>query len=196
MKTSARKSITKFVSILLVLLIAVGAIGLIAKFTGGFTTDFKTFYVSIDGKDIVTQASGYSLKKEEFLKVEVKYTFSSPDQEAQGYVVKVIPNSVEGKDFDFILDGDVYSFQAEDDLTNGFHIEKEETSFTISPKGNLTEILKSVYPNSTIEDCSQYSYGNMFSLVVTSYNGKSSVVINFTVIEDVAGIGLDKETNY
>lgn len=193
MKTSTGKTVVKIVSIILVLLVAVGAIGLIAKFTGGFTTDFKTFYVTVGETDVVTEASGYSLKTDESLKVDVKYMFNSPDQKAQGYSVKVVPHSVEGKDFDFTLDGDVYSFQAEDDLTNGFYIEKEETSFTVAPKGNLTEILKSVYPNSTVEDCSKHAYSDMFSLVITSYNGKASVVINFTVAEQVAGIKLDKE---
>ena len=193
MKTDTRNTIIKIVSIVLVLLVAVVAIGLIAKFTGGFTTDFKTFYVSVDGTDIVTEASGYNVKKGKPMKVDIKYTFSSPDQQSQGYSVKVVPNAISGKDFDFVLDGCVYSFQAENDLTNGFNIDKEDSSFTIEPKGNLTEILRSIYPNSTIEDCTQYSYKNMFSLVVTSYNGKASVVINFTVVEDVIDVGLDKE---
>ena len=65
--------------------------------------------------------------------------------------------------------------------------------FMITPKGNLTEILSAVYPNDTIGDCTDKAYENMFTLVVTSYNGEAEVRIHFTVTESIRGVILDKE---
>lgn len=41
------KTISKIVAYVLVLLVVVATIGLIVRFTGGFTSDFKTFYVTV-----------------------------------------------------------------------------------------------------------------------------------------------------
>lgn len=185
--------VTKVVMVILMLLIVIGCIGLIMKFTDGFTSDFRTFYLTVDGKDIMTESNGYTLYTNGSMKVDVKYTFDMATTENRGYSIKVVPNIVEGKDFDFILDGYVYSYQAEKNLTEGFVIDKEDTSFTIKPKGNITDILRAIYPNNEISDCDDKSYEDMYSLVVTSYNGKDSVIINFSVIEDITGITLDKE---
>lgn len=81
----------------------------------------------------------------------------------------------------------------EKDLTEGFHITRKESSFIISPKGNITDILKAVYPGAIIGDCSKHTYENMFSLVVTSYNGEASVTVNFSVTGDVTGVEISPE---
>lgn len=187
------KKAAKIIAYVLIVLAIVGVIGVIAKFTNGFTSDFKTFYVTIDGKDIMTTANGYVLDKEEPMKVDVNYTFSSPDAEVSGYSVKIVPNSVEDKDFDFTMDGSIYSFQMEEDLTDGFIIEKSEDSFTILPKGDITDILRAVYPDAEIDDCKDSTYPDMFSLVITSYNGESTVVVNFVVVVEPTSISFDKE---
>lgn len=188
------KKITKVIAYILLILAIVAIIGLIAKFTGGFSGGFKTFYVTIDGKDIMTSGSGYSVSPTEPLQVEVKYVFESDENTEKDYTVKVIPNAVSGKDFDFSLDGDVYSYQAEKDLTAGFIIEKGESSFTLTPKGGtLTEVLQAIYPDYTVGDCEALGYEDMFTLVVTSYDGEASVKIHFAISATVGGIILDQE---
>lgn len=187
------KKAAKIIAYVLIVLAIVGVIGVIAKFTNGFTSDFKTFYVTIDGKDIMTTANGYVLDKEEPMKVDVNYTFSSPDAEVSGYSVKVVPNAVKDKDFDFTMDGSIYSFQMEEDLTDGFIIEKSEDSFTILPKGDITDILRAVYPDAEIDDCKDSTYPDMFSLVITSYNGESTVVVRFVVVVEPTSISFDRE---
>lgn len=187
------KTISKIVAYVLVLLVVVATIGLIVRFTGGLTSDFKTFYVTVDGKDVLTTSGGYLSSPEKPLKVDVKYIFNSAGEDASGYSVKVVPHVVEGKDFDFTLDDQVYSFQAETDLTAGFDIQREESSFTVAPKGKVTEVLQAVYPNNTIGDCDGKSYQDMYALIVTSYNGEQSVTLYFTLPEDVSGVELDKE---
>ena len=90
----------------------------------------------------------------------------------------------------------MYSFQAETDLTAGFNITREETSFTITPKsenGNVANVLQAVYPNNTIGGCEDKGYEDMYSLIVTSYNGEASVTLHFSILQDAAGVTLDKE---
>ena len=184
---------SKIIIYALIILALIGVLGFIIYFTGGFTTDFTGFYVTVDGEDVLSTGSDFRVKEDDPLKVEVKYVFASPNDEAKGYTVKVVPNAIEGKDFDFTLDGDQYAFQSEKDLTAGFVILRSEESFTIAPKGNLTKILSSVYPEDTVEDCTDKAYENMFTLVVTSYNGEAEIRVNFTVIEEIRGVILDKE---
>ena len=56
---------TTIIAYVLIVLALVGVIGFIAKFTSGFTSDFKTFYVTIDGKDVMTEANHYAIGKSE-----------------------------------------------------------------------------------------------------------------------------------
>ena len=184
---------SKIIIYALIILALIGVLGFIIYFTGGFTTDFTGFYVTVDGEDVLSTGSDFRVKEDDPLKVEVKYVFASPNDEAKGYTVKVVPNAIEGKDFDFTLDGDQYAFQSEKDLTAGFVILRSEESFTIAPKGDLTDILSAVYPDGAVEDCTDKAYENMFTLVVTSYNGEAEVRVNFTVTEAIRGVILDKE---
>ena len=184
---------TQIISYVLIVLALVGVIGFIAKFTSGFTSDFKTFYVTIDGKDVMAEANHYAIGKNETMKVDVKYTFNSSNSEVNGYSVKIVPNTREDKNFDFLVDGEVHSFYDIEDLSAGFIIEKSENSFTITPKGELTDILKAVYPEGEVADCSEYNHHNMFSLVITSYNGASTVTVNFAVLREAEKVFFDKE---
>ena len=184
----------KAVSWVLIVLIFVTAIGAIAYFTGGFTGEFKTFYLTVDDKDILSSATGYKVSKDTPMTVNVKYTFAG--EGVSGYSVRVVPNVISGKDFDFTIDGELYSFQAEDDLTAGFDIEYQENSFTIAPKGGLAEVMAAVYPSSDVGDCSSNGYENMFLLVVDSYNGASTVTIAFHIEEGVTGITLTPDHIY
>ena len=179
-------AVIKIISWVLIVLTLVAGVGAIAYFTGGFTGEFKTFYINVDGKDILTSASDYKASISEPLSVNVKYTFA--EDGANGYSVKVVPNTLQGKDFDFTVDGEPYSYQAESDLTAGFDIEYSDNSFTIKPKGTLNEVMAAVYPNSQIEDLSGKGYENMFLLVVDSYNGASTVTLAFSIVEGVSGI--------
>lgn len=184
---------SKIILYALIILVLIGIMGFIIYFTGGFTTDFTGFYATVDGEDVMSTGSNFRMKTDDPLQVEVKYVFASPNDEAKDYSVKIVPNAIDGKDFDFRLNGDLYSFQSEKDLTAGFTIKRDGSTFTVSPKGNLTEILAAVYPNDTIGDCTDKAYENMFTLVVTSYNGEAEVRINFTVSESIRGVILDKE---
>ncbi|MBQ9780181.1 MAG: hypothetical protein IJW00_04470 [Clostridia bacterium] len=184
---------SKIIIYALIILALIGILGFIIYFTGGFTTDFTGFYAVVDGEDVLSTGSNFQTSHDDSMHVDVKYVFASPNDEAKGYSVKVVPNPIKDKDFDFRLNGDLYSFQAENDLTAGFEIKQEDTSFTLTPKGDLTAILSAVYPGYTVADCNDHAYENMFTLIVTSYNGEAEVRVNFTVTEDIRGVILDKE---
>ena len=42
-------------------------------------------------------------------------------------------------------------------------------------------------------DCIDKGYEDMYALIVTSYNGKASVTLYFSVLQEVAGVTLDQE---
>ena len=172
----------------LVLLAVTTAGGAIAYFTGGFTEDFKTFYLNVDGKDVLSSASDYKVSTDAPMTVKIKYTI--PSDEEKGYSVKIVPNVMEGKDFDFTVDGETYSFQAETDFTAGFDIAKDESSFSVNPKGDLNDVLASVYPGSEVEKITHGGYENMFLLIVESYDGDSAVTVAFSLVSKVTGIEL------
>lgn len=198
MSKQGTKNIGKAISYIAIVLVLVAVCGLLAYFTNGFTTDFKTFYVECEGTQVMSSASGYHLTYGEPMTVDVKYTFGSLNKEVSGYSVNVIPKTDNDNDFDFTLDGNAYSFYGETDFTKGFNIVQDKTFFTVEPKGNIEGVIKAVYPTYevAIPDDETIDFSkDMFTLVIYSYNGEASVSINFT-IDDFRmpkSITLDKE---
>ena len=187
-----KSKIGQVVSYMVILLDLVCRLLLEKNFTNGFTPDFKTFYVSVNGKDVMTSQNGYVVTPSEPLKVDVKYTFAFNKNETKGYSVKIVPNKTD-EDFDFSVDGETRIFGDEKDLTNGFVIDKREQSFTVVPKGGTPlEILKAVYPENEVT-CESKGYNDMFTVIVTSYNGESSIKLNFALERRVTGVTFDKE---
>ena len=185
---------TKIITYIAIVLAVITVIGIVAHFTNGFTSDFKTFYVTVDGKDVMTSAGGYRVTTSKPLEVDVKYTFGALNNKVdKDYSLKIIPNNIPDKDFTYTVDGEMKYFQSETDLSDGFEIDKGEKSFRIKPKGEtISEVLSAVYGKS-ITDCESKGYTNMFTVIVTSYNGEASVKLNFSLAIRVAGITLDKE---
>lgn len=189
-----KTKIGQVVSYIVILLVIVAVIGVFAHFTNGFTSDFKTFYVSVDGKDVMISGSGYAISENEPLSVDVKYTFGSFNKnETKDYSVKIVPNKIENSDFSYTVDGESKLFQSETDLTAAFEIDKGEKSFTVKPKGkSLTEVL-TVFYGTAVTDCENKDYTDMFTIIVTSYNGEARVKLNFTIAGKVIGVVLDRE---
>ena len=185
---------TKIITYIAIVLAVITVIGIVAHFTNGFTSDFKTFYVTVDGKDVMTSAGGYRVTTSKPLEVDVKYTFGALNNKVdKGYLLKIIPNNIPDKDFTYTVDGEMKYFQSETDLSDGFEIDKGEKSFRIKPKGEtISEVLSAVY-GKEVTDCENKGYTDMFTIIVTSYNGEASVKLDFSLAIRVAGITLDKE---
>lgn len=190
-KTS--KSISDVLAYILVLLLIVGVIGIVSFFTGGFTSDFKTFYVVIDGKDVLSDTNGYVLTEEKETIIDVKYVFGKFNNEQHGYTFSISANTAADKDFVFTVDGKTHRFSEETDLTKGFIVEQSETSFTIKPKGNVEKILTERYGGKDVVVGSAAKRSDLFVLTVYSYNCESQISVYFTVPYTASGITLDKE---
>lgn len=189
-----KSTIIKIVTSVVALLLIAGVIGFVAMFTNGFTDDFKSFYLEHNGTKIVQTETDMLFPCGEEQKFDVRYTFSDITKDKPtGYTVKIVPNV----DFDFTVDGDVYSFAVEDDLTSAFDIQKNEDSFSILlPRGfTLHSVLQKLYPDSTVEVPIEILDKDWmpYSLLVTSYNNKVTYRINFTARYGANGIYLDKE---
>ena len=185
---------TKIITYIAIVLAVITVIGIVAHFTNGFTSDFKTFYVTVDGKDVMTSAGGYRVTTSKPLEVDVKYTFGALNNKVdKDYSLKIIPNNISDKDFTYTVDGEMKYFQSEEDLSDGFEIDKGEKSFTIKPKGEtISEVLSAVYGKS-VTDCESKGYTDMFTVIVTSYNGEASVKLDFSLAIRVTDITLDRE---
>ena len=184
----------RILSYVLLGLVVVGVIGFVAYFTNGFKSDFKTFYITVDGKDIMESDGGYKVSKGKPLEVKVKYVFSAGSNQKKEYSVKVVPNTIDGRDFMFSDGKEEKSFHGVEDIISGFDIKKTENGFTVSPKGNtVEEVLKSVYPNGKFDNVNEKGYENMFTLVITSYDGKANVKLNFSLPSKVSGVTLNRE---
>lgn len=190
-----RKS-SKLISILSYLLIVallVGVCGVIVYFTNGFTSDFKTFYIAVDGKDVLTNTGGYELTPDEPTTIDVKYTFDKINSEISGYSIRLSANTDEEHDFSFTVDGETHYFSTEKDLSKGFVIEQTENSFTIKPKGDLDVILANVYEGQEVSPCGEMTYEDMFVLTVVSYNEEAKISLKFMVPYGIKSITFDKE---
>lgn len=185
---------TKIITYIAIVLAVITVIGIVAHFTNGFTSDFKTFYVTVDGKDVMTSAGGYRVTTSKPLEVDVKYTFGALNNKVdKDYSLKIIPNNIPDKDFTYTVDGEMKYFQSETDLSDGFEIDKGEKSFRIKPKGEtIAEVLSAVYEKS-ITNCENKGYTDMFTIIITSFNGESSVKLDFSLAVRVTDITLDRE---
>ncbi len=171
------KSIVSIIGtlVLVVFALAIGA-GVYMHFTDSVPT--SDFYILYNGKEISSNVKGYKMSADKAVTIYVVDKTVAEGEETE-YTVKVVPNIVKDKDFNFILDGEITSYQSIKDLTEGFDIGMEGNSFTIKPLGDITTILNAVYVNAEIEDCSEYTYEDMFTLIISS--GENTVEIDFTV---------------
>ena len=183
---------SKIIAYVLLLLVVAGVFGFVAYFTNGFTGDFKSFYVVVNDKNVLSTESGVEVSPDTPLTGNVKYTFGAVSKEISGYELVIQPAA----DFDFTVDGVAHSFADEKDLKNGFEISGDETTFTIKPKGALMEILKGNYPDKeiVINKSTVPTDKDLFKVIVYSKDKTASVTIG-CVLKDMfmEGVRLDKE---
>ena len=163
------------------------------RFTNGFNEELKTFYVTINEKEVMSSTKGYAVSPDTGLTVKVKYALGNPRNAEKLYSVKVTSNYDRENNFDFNVDGRTYSFGTGEDYTAGFDILYGEDTFNIKPKGYINDVLRAVYEGREVSDCANLEFKDMFILAVYSYDGESEVKVYFTIKHTVTGISLDKE---
>ena len=184
------------ISCVLLVLIVLGAVGLLLRFTNGFTEAFKSFYLVHDDEQILNAQNQMVLDTGKEQSFEVHYTFESVmDNPPNGYSVKIVPRATKATDFEFTVDGNKYLYSGEKDLTKAFGIVEDEDFFTLTiPHDlNMRKVLEALYPGQTVTvpdtlDGEEYYY----TLVVTSYNEKSEIRIDFRFYTEVESVTLDQ----
>lgn len=192
-----KTKITKLITSILLALLLVGTVGLIAHFTNGFKENFKTFYITYEGEDILSEKSKLELPRGEEHCFDVTYIFEDLDEESEpkGYSVEIVSNVGKGKEFAYIVDGEKITYVDGMYLTNAFQIDKQDTYFTLTlPKDiSLEKVLEGVYekdvevPNE-VETTELYLY----TLVVSFYDESVTYYIDCAFYISVTGVTLDK----
>ena len=182
----------RIISYALILLLLVGVVGFIAYFTNGFTEDFKSFYVNVNGENVLDEENGVIVCPEDPLDVKVRYTFGVFSKKLTGYEIEIVPAA----DFVFYVDGAAHSFANEQDLTGGFDIVGDDESFTITPKGGLVYMLSGVYPDCVIEVDRETvpKDVDLFTVIVYSRKRSASIPIGCRFKDPFTeGVTLNKE---
>ena len=189
------KAFSKVIAFILVILLLFAGIGLIYKFTNGFNENFKTFYVEYNGKQILAENSEIELFRGQSYLFDVHYTFDRKDSE-RGYSVRIVPNSA--TDFDFTVDGELYSWSGDvPELSDVFRLKKENTCFSFYIRLGMTlqTVLDGLYAGKNIKVANvvELEKQSLYTLVVSSYNENVVYKINFAMVDpflsfDNAGI--------
>ena len=185
-----RKSkINKVISVILILLLLFVAIA-------GFTVFLKNnvgnipdsvFYVKIEDKMIFTNATGYGVNADNALNVEVKNKLlgeSKPD-----YAINIEADS--SLKFAYAKDGKLCYFSPTESVAGFFDVTETDVGFALTAKGgSILDMLKCLYPDSTITVDNNFDYGStMFWLTVASKDDvKSFVKIGFSLIHTVESV--------
>lgn len=187
-------SFFKVLSYLLVILVIVGVIGAIVYFTNGFTTDFTTFYVVIDGEDVMSDSGGYYVTTSTPLKVDVKYTMGIIDDEMSGYSYEI--RSKSDVLFDFYVDDEKYDFQGDIDWNKCFLVTQEDNSLSIYSRANeLVDLLQVLYPEQSIrlsESGIAALSNDLFTLCVYNNDKSACIQISFNLNPQLTSIEFDK----
>lgn len=173
---------------IMIVLVIVAAGGFLASLSGD---NEQSFYVEIGDKTVKDSASGFEFSPNEPTTVTLKPLRG--EDSLNGYEVMIVPNTEVSKDFDYTVNGEWHSFQSIEDLTDGFIIDYEDDSFSISATGNVSDILRRVHGDAVVADADGKGYRNMFTMLVTSHDGDTTIRVDFTVPEEVFGVELDKE---
>ena len=176
------KRITRITIYAAVVMIVIVVAGLIYKLTNGFTEEVKSFYAEVNGKEIINEIKGVMISEDEPLGVKIRYTTTKADE----YTVKILPNA----NFTYVANGEEKNFKDIPDLTDGFIISKDKKSFTVKPRGGVTETLKAALKQD-ISDCDDLATNDMYLLVITS--GESEVKIYFAVKSAATGVKFNEE---
>lgn len=180
-----KKTITNVITSLLILLLFAGVFAVIFRFTNGFEEDFKSFYVTYNGKDIFATKNKLFLPRGEEHRFDVKYTFDfleDGETEVKDYNVKIVPKVDEDTDFTFTVDGKEYAYSSVSDLTKGFQIFKYDTYFilSITEATSLESVLEAVCGKDVecpTDESRSSSY--LYTLVISSYDESVTYYIDF-----------------
>ena len=181
--------IVSVISASLVLLLLVGIVGFVFKYTNGFTENFKTVYVECDGKMLSASNSEETLKPKAY-RFDVKSAVDIKETKPVEYSVKITPSK--SIDFEFIINGETHKWHDIEDISEAFNITLEPYYFTFDLSGyaDINSLFEVLYKNSNITLPKGLSERYLFTLEVTA-SEKIICRINFRCFEPVASIRIE-----
>lgn len=191
-KKQTVKKVSSIILAVVLLLLFVGAVGIVAKLTNNFTDKLKTFYLEYDGK-VLSSTADLSVNPSS-VKIDVKYVFNGKDDEAlKDYSVSILPYATKDTAFDYTVDGKNYRYEkdAKIELNSAFNLEKHDTYFTFTMPRTMEDVLSQVYGDSeiTILESVDISVNPYFYIIVKSYDGKTELVVRLLLktvkVEDI-----------
>ena len=170
-----KNSTIKIITYVIIILVAVLAIGFAVFITNGFTEKPKSFYVDVNGDKVASSANGYLLEKDKPLKCKVKFLSS----DKKNYTVQILSAK---SDFTYFVDGKKCGFTGEEDFTDCFVITRTGDDFTVETVGNLYSVLQSKNPDTKVDyDRKAVPDEDLFTLVITSEFDKATIKIGFRI---------------
>ena len=195
MEEDKTRKASKIIAYVLIVLLLVGIVGVIFAFTNGFTEDFKTFYLVNGDEQIMSSESKRTFKQGESYRFDVKYTFNTEQTGTKDYTVKIVANVK--TPFNYTVGDKAYSYQDGTNLTSAFDLKKEQTYFALKIDNDMSmqKVLEKLYSGKTVsaEIPSSAQSGYPYALVVTSYNEKATIKINFKFNARVTGVEFENE---
>lgn len=178
----------------LVLLVLCGVFVFAGYFTNWFTTDFVSFYVAIDGENVLEDKNEITLVDYVPLDVDVKYTFGWIDKDLTGYSLELKANP--GVDFKYSVGEDEKSFQDESiDWLQFFDVEQKEDSFSILTKyTSIESMLRALYPEQELtlpDNIEELKDVDVFSLTVYSADKSAHITLGIRLAEGPKSITID-----
>lgn len=193
--------IKALVGLILCLLVGAG-VWFAYKYTNGFNETFKTFYISIDGNDVLTTTSRYTFEAGREYRIDVLYTFDNLNplsSDDRGYTVAVTLYADDDNNFEFTLDGDPadYSRLSGTDITDCFDLTTYGSYFLFCvPKElGMQDILSGIYPEQEVEtpEGVELDTGYYFRLTVYSYNGDNAIYLISRADTPATGLTIDPD---
>lgn len=185
MKSKTWVTIIRVIAVFLVCALLAGAVVAIYRFTNGFNEDFKTFYLECNGERIFSSENRMQFRRGSKYRFDVNYTFDVGKGEVRDYTVKIVANAEYS--FDYIVDDERLSWKGEEEITQAFNLQKEDSFFTLTLPDDFTArgVLQSLYAGKEIEldpaKDEELKEKYLYTLVVSSYNEAVIYTIDFSV---------------
>lgn len=186
-ETNKARLIAGVILVILLLALIGFMIWFILDRTNGGTEDFRTFAVTVDGEEVRSTNERRSLLQGEHT-VSADYLFGGD----YDYTVDIVPAS--GIRFNYTVDGIIYAWNAETNLSQVFGLEKGESGFSFTVPTNLAAVLAALHPDADVVAPKEGELKDpyIYALVISSYNQKTTYTITFSIAVPIEGVGTDK----
>ena len=166
-KRKRGNALFKFIVLLLVLLLLLGAVVAVFRFV---KSDSNSLELKHDNQ-VVDSETGFEML------IDKQYKFTVDSYSAEDLSVKVVPHISKGSNFMFTVNGVQYSYSKVTDLSDNFDIQVVAGGFTISPLRDLPDMLKRQFVGEVdfVPSAANMQLSYM-DLVVSAPDGKMATV--------------------